>query len=75
MRPFVIYGDQILRGQADLSKAAHRGREPDGRGPELLRAMREAGPWRLRTDRIGLHRLHRPDPDVPGADRPALRMR
>ncbi|WP_405668450.1 hypothetical protein [Streptomyces sp. NBC_00055] len=67
MRPFVIYGDQILRGRADLPKAAHRGRKPGGQGLELLRAMREAGP-RLRTDRIRLHRLHRPDPDVPIAE-------
>ncbi|MGY5031361.1 hypothetical protein ACWC9U_10625 [Streptomyces sp. 900116325] len=68
MRPFVIYGDQILRGRSDLPKTAHRGREPGGRGLDLLRAMREAGPRRLRTDRIGLHRLHRPDPDVPMAE-------
>jgi len=41
---------------------------PHDARPEQLRAACEASLRRLRTDRIDLYQLHRPDPDVPFAE-------
>ena len=42
--------------------------KPGGASPEYVRRACEASLRRLRTDRIDLYQLHRPDPDTPIAD-------
>lgn len=64
------YPDEpVVATESGVVGTGDRARPVDGR-PERLRAMGEASPRRLRTERIGLHRLHRPDPEVPMTGRP-----
>lgn len=41
---------------------------PGGASPDYVRAAVQASLTRLRTDRIDLYQIHRPDPEVPVAD-------
>jgi pyridoxine 4-dehydrogenase len=59
--------DLVIASKGGLVRPGPGRWEPDGR-PEHLRKACEGSLTRLRTDRIDLYQLHRPDPNVPVAE-------